>query len=465
MRRQDRAPNPRHTLLAALACVVTLSLSASLAPAAVAARSDRSLPTEEEVAAAEARVAARTRDVGAIQASLLLANRRLEQAAVEAEVAAEAYHGAMWRLSLAQEEVDRAQAEADAARQTVRRQRDVIGRLVATSYQRGAELTALSAMMGSDGPEGVLDQYVAFQGASGSMQADFDRFAAADALARVFEEKAEEARAEHKRLAAQARSAKDLAQQAADAAQATATEITAEKDRLIRELARAQDVSVQLALERQTALEERARQRAAERARRDAEAAARAEARREAAEARAQEAMRRKAEQAEQAARHARARRAEAADHRAKKDRPAPAPALTPAPAPPPTPPAPPSGSGGADRAIAYATAQVGEPYVWGAAGPDAWDCSGLMLGAWGTAGVYLPHYSAAQYYAGTPISAGDLRPGDLVFWGTSSDPDSIHHVAMYIGGGQIVHAPRTGRPVSIDSLYYWLPPNFFARV
>jgi len=51
------------------------------------------------------------------------------------------------------------------------------------------------------------------------------------------------------------------------------------------------------------------------------------------------------------------------------------------------------------------------------------------------------------------------------VFWGISGDPDSIHHVAMYIGGGQIVHAPRTGRPVSVDSLYYWIPPDFFARV
>ena len=51
------------------------------------------------------------------------------------------------------------------------------------------------------------------------------------------------------------------------------------------------------------------------------------------------------------------------------------------------------------------------------------------------------------------------------MFWGSSSDPSSIHHVAMYIGDGMIVHAPRTGRPVSIDSLYYWIPPNFFARV
>jgi cell wall-associated NlpC family hydrolase len=87
------------------------------------------------------------------------------------------------------------------------------------------------------------------------------------------------------------------------------------------------------------------------------------------------------------------------------------------------------------------------------------------MLEAWAQAGVYLPHYSVAQYYTGTPISSGDLRPGDLVFWGTTSDPNSIHHVAMYLGDGMIVHAPRTGRPVVVESMYYWIPPNFFARV
>jgi cell wall-associated NlpC family hydrolase len=86
-------------------------------------------------------------------------------------------------------------------------------------------------------------------------------------------------------------------------------------------------------------------------------------------------------------------------------------------------------------------------------------------MGAWQAGGVALPHYSVAQYDATTPISASQLRPGDLVFWGTSSSPSSIHHVAMYLGDGMIIHAPRTGRPVSIDSMYYWIPPNFFGRV
>jgi cell wall-associated NlpC family hydrolase len=84
---------------------------------------------------------------------------------------------------------------------------------------------------------------------------------------------------------------------------------------------------------------------------------------------------------------------------------------------------------------------------------------------AWASAGTYLPHYSVAQYDAGVPVSVTDVRPGDLVFWSSNGQPSGIHHVAMYIGNGQIIHAPRTGRPVEIDDMYYWIPPDFFIRV
>jgi cell wall-associated NlpC family hydrolase len=451
----------RGSLRVLVPTIMTGALVVTAVPTAVADKSDRAFPSSDQVAAAKRRVAETARDVGAIKASLLMANQRLEAAALEAEKASEAYNGAMWRLQVARQELATARSEAAEARRTVAEQRTAIGALVASSYQQGGQLTALSALMGADGPEGVMDQYATFQGASDSLQADYDRFAASDALAQAFEEHAEEARLKAERLADEARDAKEVAARAASAAQAAASQIAAEKGRLIRELARAQDISVSLARKRQAALEEIARERAAARARAEAEEAAlqqaakeardRAEARREALQARAD------------AERKAREDRQDNQDQKTRAPRPA-VPPPAPAPAPPPSP-SPPSGSGGAERAIAFAKAQLGDPYVWGAGGPDSWDCSGLMLGAWGQAGVYLPHYSVAQYYAGTPISAGDLRPGDLVFWGTSNSPDSIHHVAMYIGGGQIIHAPRTGRPVAIDSMYYWTPPNFFARV
>ena len=98
--------------------------------------------------------------------------------------------------------------------------------------------------------------------------------------------------------------------------------------------------------------------------------------------------------------------------------------------------------------AVQAALSRVGDPYVWGAAGPDAFDCSGLVMWAYAQAGVYLPHYSGAQYADTTHIPMSELQPGDLVF---PADPGQ--HVAMYIGNGEIVQAPYTGADVQVVPL------------
>ncbi|WP_235926754.1 C40 family peptidase [Actinokineospora pegani] len=107
--------------------------------------------------------------------------------------------------------------------------------------------------------------------------------------------------------------------------------------------------------------------------------------------------------------------------------------------------------SSSAGRAMDVALAQRGKPYVWGAEGPSSFDCSGLTLYAYRAAGVSLPHSSRAQYGFGKSVSRSELQPGDLLFYGNSVS--SIHHVAMYIGGGKIVHASTTGVPVKTDSI------------
>ncbi|HEV7626089.1 MAG TPA: NlpC/P60 family protein [Streptomyces sp.] len=99
--------------------------------------------------------------------------------------------------------------------------------------------------------------------------------------------------------------------------------------------------------------------------------------------------------------------------------------------------------------AVAYAKAQVGKSYVYGAAGPDAFDCSGLTMAAWSQAGVSLPHSSSAQYSSGPHISESELQPGDLVFYYSP-----ISHVGMYIGNGQIVNALNPGAGVVISGLH-----------
>lgn len=112
------------------------------------------------------------------------------------------------------------------------------------------------------------------------------------------------------------------------------------------------------------------------------------------------------------------------------------------------------SGSGRASVAVAYALAQVGDSYVFGAAGPDAFDCSGLMMAAWGQAGVYLPHSAAAQYSVTTRVSTSDLQPGDLVFF-----YGGVSHVGMYVGGGTFVHAANPSDGVVAEPLFtsYWM--------
>jgi cell wall-associated NlpC family hydrolase len=103
---------------------------------------------------------------------------------------------------------------------------------------------------------------------------------------------------------------------------------------------------------------------------------------------------------------------------------------------------------GGAGAAVKFACAQIGKPYVWGAEGPNAYDCSGLMLAAWAKAGVSLPHNAAQQRRVTATVSRGELRPGDLVFY--YSD---LHHVGMYVGGGWVVHASRAGVPVRMKKV------------
>ncbi|MFD3869843.1 NlpC/P60 family protein [Streptomyces sp. NPDC058623] len=115
-----------------------------------------------------------------------------------------------------------------------------------------------------------------------------------------------------------------------------------------------------------------------------------------------------------------------------------------------PPPPAPADGSRAA-RAVAFAYGAIGKPYVWGATGPGSFDCSGLTQAAWRAAGVSLPRTTYTQINAGQRVARGQLAPGDLVFFYSG-----VTHVGMYVGGGQMIHAPRPGSTVRlapIDSM------------
>ncbi|GAA3575605.1 C40 family peptidase [Streptomyces osmaniensis] len=103
-----------------------------------------------------------------------------------------------------------------------------------------------------------------------------------------------------------------------------------------------------------------------------------------------------------------------------------------------------------AEKALAFARSQIGKPYVWGATGPDSYDCSGLTQAAWKAAGVDIPRVTYDQVNAGTTVSLSNAQPGDLVFF-----YDDITHVGIYIGNGMMIHAPKPGAYVREESIYY----------
>ena len=100
-------------------------------------------------------------------------------------------------------------------------------------------------------------------------------------------------------------------------------------------------------------------------------------------------------------------------------------------------------------RAAQKACSLIGKPYVFGADGPGGYDCSGLTKTAWASVGVHLEHYTRDQWGEGRPVSRDELKPGDLVFY----YPGSLHHVALYIGGGKVVHAPHSGDQVRMATI------------
>lgn len=412
----------------ALALSLVTGLTGIAAASAAPSGGHHVYPSKQQVAHARHRAAHVADDVAGIKAQLVQADLAAANAATTAEQAAERWNGARWELQQARRAARVAERHSRIAAGDARHQRAAYAASVVASYEMGPSLSPLAAIQGSSGVSSVISTMSTLQNAQAAMDHTAASYTATSTLAGVASDQADQARATAAQLAAKAKSAKDAAAAAAAAAAQASQDIAARKTHLIHKLARLQHVSVKLAQKRQAGLEEAAReaaQRAAER-----------KARREAA--------RRAAQQAQQAQQST--------------------PAAPSAPAQPTVPTAPPASASAAARAIAFARSQIGDPYVWGAAGPNAWDCSGLTMGAWRAGGISLPHYSVAQYAESTPISMSSLRPGDLVFWGSSSSPSSIYHVALYVGNGMIIQAPRTGENVEEVSMYYWITPNFAAR-
>jgi cell wall-associated NlpC family hydrolase len=125
---------------------------------------------------------------------------------------------------------------------------------------------------------------------------------------------------------------------------------------------------------------------------------------------------------------------------------------------PPASRPAAPNVAGSAGAAVRFAYSIIGKPYIYAAAGPNGYDCSGLTLAAWNAGGKSLPHNAEMQWNMVAHINASQLQPGDLVFY------SGLGHVGLYVGGGQVIHAPQPGDHVKLASVNM-MPPYGYGRV
>jgi peptidoglycan DL-endopeptidase CwlO len=362
--------------------------------------------------------------ISAVQAQLDALNTK-------AEIVAEAYNGAQVQLSWKAKLADAASARLRDADRTVAQMRSRVVVFAASAYRSNGS-AEISLLTGSDGPQGLLD-----------------RAATVEAVAR-WQRDAVGALAAAQRRQQQAKHAADAA---VAAQRRTLADIASKRDQLVRDASAAQGLIGQLRGQEQQLV------RAAQIAAAKAEAARRAAAAAAARKA-AEQAAARAAELArEQAAAAAAARAVAAQQAQARAARPAPAakisaPQVSTSGLRAGTTSQPPSrgtvGSGVVSTVLSWAYAQIGKPYVFGAAGPDAFDCSGLTMFVWAKVGVALVHYAPTQLAEGRPVAQSQLQPGDSVFFG-----NPIHHVGIYIGNGNMIDAPHTGASVRIDPVWW----------
>lgn len=424
-----RLETKRRGLRALSVTVLFASLAAATPGLALAT------PSEDDIARAREAESAAKMSVAQIEVELASVKTEAELALQKAQSAAEELNGARYELEQATQTARQAQADADKAKADYEAGKKEIASIAQTAYREGgSSLDSLAPYLSADGLRTVETKQSTLNSFSAAANIKMQKVAALERVANVMNDAAIQAQAKQAAATAEVEVRTAYAQSAASAAVSAQSTTSARRDVLVEELARKQNTTVDLINQREADLEAQRQAAAAEAARQ----AAAAEAARQAAAA--------------EAARHAQSQRqSQRQSSSSSSSYSAPA-------APSYSPPANSGGGGGGNSdaaagAIAWAKSKIGAPYVWAGEGPG-YDCSGLVTMAYRSQGIYLTHWSQAQYSEGTRVPVSQAQPGDLIFW--NWDGGNIDHVAIYLGNNQIIEAPTFGVPVRITSIYGW---------
>lgn len=430
--------------LAAAALSVVVQTGPALANAATVPAPPPN-PSDSQINAAKGAASAKAAAVGTITSQLSAAQASLQKAQDQVELKEEQANKALVDLQTAQDAATNAQAAADSARiaanaagsqiDALRQQSDDF---VAGSFEQGSQLGSVSAYLTADSPEQLLERQELLNDISGSQLNVLDQVqvartakANADAMARAALVSAQQKQSEADAAKRTADNATAAAVTAQHSAAATTSQLQATQASLEQQLAAAQAQVGGLQAQRQQYQSWLA------------------------------------AKQAADAAASLAASRAAAARAAAGRSSGPSAPTLARVSV----------ATGDVSAVVNRALSAVGITYAWGggnANGPTrgihdggvadsygdynriGFDCSGLMVYAFAGAGVSLPHFSGYQYQAGTHVPLSAIQPGDMLFWSFDGAADGIHHVALYIGNGQMVEAYESGTTVRVTSVRYY---------
>jgi peptidoglycan DL-endopeptidase CwlO len=370
-------------------------------------------PSKNEVDKAKHAAQSSAGTAAAMKKKLAAEQATLAKLDDQAETAVEAYNGALVRLAAAKKAYIQAKQRADDSAQSVERARKRIGNVASTAYAGGGVAQYVTMFAGKN-PQSVLDSAGTITALGQQTSGELDKLKAAKVVQNVLRRQAASALSAQRKETARVAAAKKVAEQKVAAQQKVIGSVAALASKLAKQADADEAQASTLAEKRRRGI-----------------AAAKAEAARKAALAAKKAA---EAAAAAAAAAHHHHNGGGGGHHYN-----------------------PPSFGHGVGGVIGFARAQLGKWYLWAADGPDRYDCSGLTMRAWQQAGVSLPHWSVGQWYATRRVSLGNLHRGDLVFYANNtSNPNTIHHVALYIGGGRMIEAPHTGAQVRISSI--WRP-------